>query len=502
MDAWFWILLVGVNLGHQVMGIKSESCKYSSSTLTAINCENFAVRNGKLKLANSQLVNEAGEVIQLRGISSHGIQWFPDCVTEDSIRYAVESYGINLYRIAVYPGTSDSGYESDPQSFDTFVANIISWCESLGIYVIIDWHVLNPGDPNAWLTSADPPSGLAIEFWTKMATLYRNKSFVMYEISNEPNNVDWTTVLSYHNVLIATIRAIDPLTIIIVGTTTWSQDIHLAVAQPVQQPFHVMYAFHFYAASHASLFSRLEETAPLIPLFVSEWGFSSASGDDPIDPATAKLFLDFMTGFNSSSFEAPLVLSWAVWSYADKDETSALLLPNSCQGGLWEQLSCSGSYLKSYTLDEKYGAACNNHMVDSTASISASPSVSPTLSPSTTISWTPTSAPSQPGTSSSNGSGNSSDDWLLGPTGLPLLLPLLVLLAILSFLLYCQRHRLFPPKDKSPAPPHMAPKPSRKEDIVVAEATSVEAANPIVLPGKSSPRVALAPLSVSSSNQC
>jgi aryl-phospho-beta-D-glucosidase BglC (GH1 family) len=353
MAAFFWriLSLSLTTLGGQAM---AEYCQYSNPTLPAIDCKNFAWRNGKPKLANTQLVNEYGEAMQLRGLSSHGIQWFPNCVTEASLRYAVESYGINLYRIAIYPGASEGGYESNPQYFDDYIANIVSWCEILGIYVIIDWHVLNPGDPNVWLSN-----GVAINFWTKMASRYGSHPLVMYEISNEPNNVDWSSVLWYHNSIISTIRAIDPVTIIIAGTTTWSQDIHLAVSQPVQQPYHVMYTFHFYAASHGYLFSRLVETAPLIPIFVTEWGFSSASGDDSIDPTTAKTFLDYMAGQNSS-----LTLSWAMWSYADKDETSAMLLPNSCQTGRWDQLSCTGSYLKSYTLDQKYGAGCNNRMAN------------------------------------------------------------------------------------------------------------------------------------------
>ena len=87
----------------------------------------------------------------------------------------------------------------------------------------------------------------AIPFWTSVAQTYKDETHVLYEIANEPNNVDWPRVLDYHNAVIATIRDIDAETIIIAGTTTWSQDIDLAAAQPVADPYNVMYSLHFYA---------------------------------------------------------------------------------------------------------------------------------------------------------------------------------------------------------------------------------------------------------------
>ena len=68
---------------------------------------------------------------------------------------------------------------------------------------------------------------------------------MIYEIANEPNNIDWATVKAYHDSIIPIIRASDPDAIIIAGTTTWSQDVHIAAADPVAQPYNVMYAFHF-----------------------------------------------------------------------------------------------------------------------------------------------------------------------------------------------------------------------------------------------------------------
>jgi endoglucanase len=58
--------------------------------------------NGRLSLDGIRLVNERGENVVLRGISTHGIAWNPKSYHEESIRTLVEEWGITLFRIAVY----------------------------------------------------------------------------------------------------------------------------------------------------------------------------------------------------------------------------------------------------------------------------------------------------------------------------------------------------------------------------------------------------------------
>ena len=204
-------------------------------------------------------------------------------------------------------------------------------------------HVLTPGDPNAATYSG------AVDFWKEMATLYKDEDHVLYEIANEPNNVAWSRVKEYHNRIIGTIRAIDAESIIIAGTTTWSQDIHLAAEDPVAEPYNVMYAFHFYACSHGSLLQRVKDFRTKIPIFVSEWGTSSYSGDGGVCQCEAKEFLDV---FSDKDGSGGVTLSMAQWSWADKSESSAALAPGACRnGGDWDSLSESGEFLQAYVRD-------------------------------------------------------------------------------------------------------------------------------------------------------
>jgi len=301
----------------------------------------FARAHGRLRLDGVQLVDEAGAPVQLMGMSSHGLHWFPDCYTKSSIQYLVEHWGINVFRAAMYVG--EQGYAQGAPWVKDSVKDIVRWTDELGIYVVIDWHVLNPGNP------LDPVYSGATDFFEEMATWVVAEGFthVIYETANEPNGVTWAQLKPYHEALIPAIRAIDAESIIIAGTPTWSQDIHEAAASPLIMPgnlpvHHVMYAFHFYAGTHASLLARLQTYATEIPIFVSEWGTSTASGTGGVYFDTA---LDFLTAMADTS---GVSLSFAQWSYADKAESSAALMPGACAAAQWDDVSCSGAFLRSY----------------------------------------------------------------------------------------------------------------------------------------------------------
>jgi len=343
------------------------------STTASVDNTGYANEHGKLKLDGVHLVDEKGKRIQLMGMSSHGLQWFDNCYTKESIAFLVKNWGINIFRAAMYIG--ENGYATKP-SLAEKVDQIVGWCEDLGVYVIIDWHVLTPGDPNAWLTSQGASTGLAIDYWKSIATKYKDKKHVLYETANEPNGVSWSVVKAYHDAIIPVIRAIDPETIIIAGTTTWSQDIHLAASNPVAMPYHVMYAFHFYAGSHLNLLDRVQQYAPQIPIFVTEWGTSSASGDGgPYLDVTQK-FLDV---FADIDMLTGVKLSWTQWSYADKNEKSAALATSACSRKTWDDVSESGSYLREYikaNVAALSKAASTNKVAKSTKASTFAPSTS------------------------------------------------------------------------------------------------------------------------------
>eukprot|EP00457_Paulinella_chromatophora_P004731 gb/GEZN01004744.1/.p1 GENE.gb/GEZN01004744.1/~~gb/GEZN01004744.1/.p1 ORF type:complete len:568 (-),score=66.14 gb/GEZN01004744.1/:126-1829(-) len=344
----------------------------------AVNNVGFATRHGKLSLNGRQLVDAQGNPVQLMGMSSHGLQWFSQCTTLASIQYLAANWGVNVFRAALYIAATENGYEADIGLL-THVKNIVAWCKQVGIYVIIDYHILTPGNTAYYLGISNHAN--AVTFWQEMANLYHDQHHVLYEIANEPNNVAWSSVKSYAETVITAIRAIDAQTIIIVGTATWSQDVDQAAANQVAATlrYNVMYAFHFYAGTHIGLLQRLVGASQVIPIFCTEWGTSEASGDNGPFLANAMVFLK---KFINQDGDMGQTISWTQWSYADKSEVSAALSPGACGSFDWDKTSCSGQFVRSFI-------QANVQTDGGTTPTTAAP---PTASPTTTTT-PPTTSP-------------------------------------------------------------------------------------------------------------
>lgn len=294
---------------------------------------------GQLQILNGNLCGADGNPIQLRGMSSMGIQWFD--YTADTVINLVNDWHISVFRAAMY--VSEGGYLTNPAvkgELEVLVQEAIRQ----GIYVIIDWHTLNDVTAN--------PNGVksqAMSFFDEMATKYGAYPNIIYEICNEPNGAGttWAEIKRYANDVISVIRAKDPDGIIIVGTPSWSQEVDKPAADPVSG-INIMYTLHFYAGTHGQWLRDRADAAMSrgIALFVTEWGTSEASGNggpyiDASDSATlnAELWMNWMNAKN---------ISWVNWSLCSKNETSAALKPGVSASGPWNasDLTESGAWVK------------------------------------------------------------------------------------------------------------------------------------------------------------
>jgi endoglucanase len=294
--------------------------------------------NGQLRVCGVNLCNQYGKPIQLRGVSTHGLQWFPSCYNTSSLNTLANDWKADVLRIAMY--VNEDGYTTNPTGFTAKVNDLVDQAESRGMYSIIDFHTLTPGDPNANLSNAKT-------FFQNVATRNAAKKNVIYEIANEPNGVSWEQIRTYANQVIPIIKAADPDAVIIVGTRGWSS---LGVsngsssAEIVANPLafsNIMYTFHFYAASHTDTYrNEVRNAASKLPIFVTEWGTTSATGGGTVDIASSTTWLDLLDS---------LKISYVNWTYSDADESSAAFKPGTCAGSNYgtSQLSQSGQFVRS-----------------------------------------------------------------------------------------------------------------------------------------------------------
>jgi len=151
---------------------------------------------------------------------------------------------------------------------------------------------------------------------------------------------------SYADKLIPVIRAIDANTTILIGTQGWSslgisdgrtsQDI---INNPVNFP-NIMYTFHFYAASHKTqYYNELDKASNVLPIFVSEFGTQTFSGDGANDFTMSDLYMQLM---NTKK------ISWTNWNYSDDFRSGAIWKTGTCSSGLWtdDRLKPAGIWVK------------------------------------------------------------------------------------------------------------------------------------------------------------
>ena len=58
------------------------------------------------------LCNQYGKPIQLRGMSTHGLQWFPNCYNTASLDTLANDWKADVLRIAMY--VQEDGYDDQP----------------------------------------------------------------------------------------------------------------------------------------------------------------------------------------------------------------------------------------------------------------------------------------------------------------------------------------------------------------------------------------------------
>lgn len=295
-------------------------------------------QHGQLSVKNGQLVDKNGKGYQLRGMSTHGLTWFPEFVNESAFKTLRDDWNTNVVRLAMYVDEWGNGqcYMGNKGGSLELLEKGVDICIKLDMYVIIDWHVLNPGDPSKYTNEAK-------SFFETVSKRYAKYPNVIYEICNEPNGgASWSgNIKPYAEKIIPVIRKNAPNSVIIVGTPTWSQEIDKPLSDPLSYK-NVMYAFHFYAATHAGLRSNVENcVAQGLPVFVSEFGTCDASGGGANDFNETQKWLSY---FDKQG------ISYCNWSICNKDETCSVLRPGTSANGNWSEsnLTENGKWIRNW----------------------------------------------------------------------------------------------------------------------------------------------------------
>ena len=307
-----------------------------------------APKHGWLSTYKNYVLNEKGNIVQLRGMSMYwstpgwiGHSWYNSGVVDA----LVDNWKCTVIRVAWDRNNGANNGADVAQS-------VIDYCIQKGIYVVIDWHS----------HTAHENESQAVDYFRGAAQQYKDVPNVIFEIYNEPivaggaeaengfpDNArkTWTGIRPYSVNVTKAIRETGSKNLIIIGTPYYCQHIGVAAENPVDdngKPFeNLAYAFHFYAASHgpkAMYVERdgggneatyLETGMYKLPVFVSEWGTCHRDGAQSIDETNTNWWFD--------EYIDPMHMSWCAWSASSGETSSAF-------GGSANDPSASGRIVK------------------------------------------------------------------------------------------------------------------------------------------------------------
>lgn len=287
--------------------------------------------SGKLHVEGTKLYDEKGNLVVLRGASTHGLTWFPQFVNKKLFQQLSGEWNTNLIRLAMY---SEDYVNGDREKNLEILRKGVEFAVASDMYVIVDWHILLDNNPNDNLAEA-------VAFFNMMAKEYADVPNVIFEICNEPNgDCTWEDIKEYSNIIIPVIRRNNPDALILIGTPNYDREIQEPAKDPVDFE-NVMYSFHFYATSHREeMQNKLRDVVGRgTPIFVTESGLCEASGDGKIDFESVKVWYSLLDSLH---------LSYTIWSLSNKEEESAMVSAESpaVYNLMDKDLTLSGKFAK------------------------------------------------------------------------------------------------------------------------------------------------------------
>jgi hypothetical protein len=228
-----------------------------------------------------------GRAHTLHGVDRPSLEWMSpgDHISLPDFQL-MSTWKANVVRIALNQDFWLSGSPFfDPSYVDT-LDNAVAWAEMAGMDVILDLHwsdrgVLGSCPPSMGCQQLMPDAN-SMTFWSEVATHYRFDGRVMFELYNEPHDVDWNiwrnggiTPEGWQAVgmqqLYDTVRATGAQNIVVIGGLNWAYDLSGVPANRIAGT-NIIWATHPY--TDTSGFTRPP----------SDWGraFGFLTATDPV----------------------------------------------------------------------------------------------------------------------------------------------------------------------------------------------------------------------------
>lgn len=243
------------------------------------------------------LLVQGGRAVRLTGINVPSLEWSTQGENVlRSVRTAMDDWGANCIRLPLSqdrwfgkePGQTDGG-----AAYRSLVDAALAAVESRKGWMILDLHWSNGGIWGRHMQQHKMPDQHSTAFWVNAARRYRGRASVLFDLYNEPRDVDWKTwrdggpvtnpvdgggEVSYQSPgmqgLIHAIRKAGAKNIIVAGGLDWGYDLSgvvdgFALKDPGGRG--IVYSSHIYPWK-TEWDHKVGRAAKLHPVFIGEVG--------------------------------------------------------------------------------------------------------------------------------------------------------------------------------------------------------------------------------------
>lgn len=254
---------------------------------------NLYQKLGKLTKSGKNIIDSNGNNVVLTGIGTHSISEYNSLYTEEVMK-TLTYYGLNCIRISVYltdkqcqnsDGRTSLGWLNNSDTLKPIIEELIEVATNAGLYIIIDWHsyhAIDGGD----VTQYKPQQEAFFEYFSNK---YSNQDNILYELHNEPYRNTASELLDSVISCANIIRNHNPDAILICGEGI-DGVITMDNLFNKTNNLDIFISPHLYTGEQTIDYinDRIRENRPI---FVTEWGNSSLSGDGlPNDNEALKMF--------------------------------------------------------------------------------------------------------------------------------------------------------------------------------------------------------------------
>jgi endoglucanase len=224
----------------------------------------------RIVVKGNQFVTEAGQPIVFRGFNASD----PDKLEKNghynkAYFEEMKHWGVNIVRFPVHP---TAWRQRGQKEYLKLLDMGVQWAEELGIYVIVDWHVIGNLRTEMYMNAMyETTQKETFEFWRTMAKHYKgNNTVAFFELFNEPTTMNgelgtctWQQWKELNEEMITIIRASGGTAIPLVAGFDWAYELKNVKTNPIQAEG-IAYVSHPYP---------MKRDKPWEEKWTSDWGY-------------------------------------------------------------------------------------------------------------------------------------------------------------------------------------------------------------------------------------